>query len=247
MKKLTLVSLLSCLFIAVLNGCGSSEAASRNEKNYVLSGNIPTTTVNGVQYEIAATVSYLPIGNLTVIGIFTGTLDNALQIVQIHQYFNAGELYNDVQAHGGITQYITWLVNTANQGFTANGIAAVFSVPSSVSTVPVTDDASALAAIRAWINAGSFNGSSTPPVSSTIPPQMTNDYNAILVALSARQTGYSSAWCGGQLTKMGDSLLLFADPSGMGAWLSPATDLAKLASVNPYAKTCFAKQYGFSA
>jgi hypothetical protein len=228
----------------LFSGCSGSSAAPVNKKDYVIQSHAPSITIHGQSYQIGSFADVTPVNTLYIVAIMTPSSGGWLQFVTIKQYDSGGALYADVEAQGGIQAYIAWVQGKINDGFAAQSLTATFTMPNYVATLPITDDVSALAAITAYVNAGSFNNAGAG--NSVIPPQMSLDYSANFTLISTKPIGYSFAWCGGQLTKMGDSLLLYADPSGTGAWLSPATDLAKFAAANQYAYACYAKQYGYA-
>jgi hypothetical protein len=243
MNKVILAATLA-ISTLLFSGCSGSSAAPVNKKDYVIQSHAPSITIHGQSYQIGSFADVTPVNTLYIVAIMTPSAGGWLQFVTVKQYDSGGALYSDVQAQGGIQAYIALIQGKINDGFAAQSLTATFTMPNYVATQPVTDDASALAAVTAYVNAGSFANASAG--NSPIPPQMSLDYSANFSLISTKSIGYSFAWCGGQFTKMGDSLLLYSDPSGSSAWLSPATDLAKFATANQYANACYAKQYGFS-
>lgn len=145
----------------------------------------------------------------------------------------------EVQQVGGIVQYET---NTA-QAINAD-IAKIFPmnapsfVPGPFSAREPTSDADALALVQVWSDSGHFNVPATPI------PQALKDAFA---AFWSVPVGWSESWAGGSLTKTGNALAEYCDPSGIPVIpLCPASDLNAIAKLSPAIAATWKREFGFT-
>lgn len=119
---------------------------------YPVQAGAPQITVSGRTFAVGAFVWNNPVGQFYKIGVFEDKPENGTtswnDVGQVVAYTNPGEALKDVQAKGGIVNYINWLIAQINAIF-----AKLFTMsPTQHSGEPATDE-EAKAAITASVNA----------------------------------------------------------------------------------------------
>lgn len=204
--------------------------------DYAVPTSSPQITVQSRTFAAAAFGGMMGL----MVGVFENDPVNGwTELFLTAMYGNINEVITDVKVSGGMQPYLAnKVVAPINSWFQQQFgvIAPMLSIPAFSGAEPTTDDA-ATAAIEASVISGQFLAATAE-----IPPALRADYDGYW---TTGATGSSLPWCGGSLTKFGERMAFYVDPSGSFLAICPVTDLNALAKKSPAIAAAWLAAYNF--